>query len=592
MNTLLRVIRRRIHGDDHGISLVEVMVSITILAITMAATASSVVQSLQVARDSREAVLGANVAQFELERVRSIPFSDWADVAQRGNCDGPPVVETGLTGPNGQVYDIERSACWVSADLGDGCGTGEGSDYIRITQIVTIPGRDDVNPVENSTIITPRLTFFDADSGNMVVFVRDRDGIGTEGINVDVRGVGGSYTEATDENGCAFFTRLTVDTDTRVGDYEVTLDRNGYVDRATFRERAVQDVTVATQQTTAVEFEYDEAVDFQLTPTLPATPLVASVGDRRPQADCTIGTVRGVLRAGGVVGDYLFCADSGGNPYVPRNRPNILPGEEGFWVARLPGRADGQYGLGYSITQDTYTNDRIAISAEGQFNQPRQDTISQFYFPGDNVGTDDPRLLYPFTDGYGVHTGRCASNAPGYQFPSVDLGGDEPLLLPANPGGTSAAGVEVAVVSLYTANNNRTATEGGRHVWAEMRNDTNCAAGEILYLGESSPNGYLRAVLPFGEWMFYHSTDRNNPSSGGTPFSCDAGDPRGNLVNWCLEIGADYEVEEDPGDGACSGATGSWTANIQGIGNRTLTVDCTAPAFNQTGFVYAVRPAP
>lgn len=68
--------------DDAGISIVEVLVAITILAIAMAATATSVIQALQVARDSRESTIAANVAQFELERLRSIPFVDWVSAAQ------------------------------------------------------------------------------------------------------------------------------------------------------------------------------------------------------------------------------------------------------------------------------------------------------------------------------------------------------------------------------------------------------------------------------------------------------------------------------------------------------------------------------
>src|SRR5690606_10090224 len=70
-------LRRRLDGDAR-IAIVAGLAAITVHAITMSATASSVIRALQVARDSRETVVAANIAQVEMEKLRAIPFNDWA----------------------------------------------------------------------------------------------------------------------------------------------------------------------------------------------------------------------------------------------------------------------------------------------------------------------------------------------------------------------------------------------------------------------------------------------------------------------------------------------------------------------------------
>jgi type II secretory pathway pseudopilin PulG len=252
---------------EDGISIVEVLVAITLLAVTMAATASSVIASLQVARDSRESVIAANIAQFELERLRAIPFVDWVTAA---GVDGTTTDTGAFDGPDGQRYEVTRRAVWVPAgSTTDGCTSGTGdSDYVRVSQTVTFPGRD-IPPVTNETIITPRLAFFDPFTGNLAIRVRDRDGNGSAGQTVRIQGRSGERSAITDAEGCAFFAYLAIDPATPLSSpYDLIITQSGFVDR-TGQPSIVDVVSVSAQDTTFVQYDYDVSATIRPVPQVP-----------------------------------------------------------------------------------------------------------------------------------------------------------------------------------------------------------------------------------------------------------------------------------------------------------------------------------
>lgn len=447
MRTTFHHLRAR-WADDEGLSLVEVMVAMTVLAITMTTVGSSVVRSLSIARDSRETVLAANIAQFELERLRAIPFLEWVQSAQYGSVEMTRVGT--FTSAEGLQYTIDRAATWVASGADtDGCSTaasgqGSGADYILVRQRIEFPGRT-LQPVENQTIVTPRLDFFDPYTGNLAVIVRDRDGVGRAGIPVSIAGLSGSESNQTDANGCAFFAYLTVDPDTPANNgYTVTIDVGGNIDRATGLQVIDDTVTVASQTTTVVEYEYDEGVDYRLAPTVAA-----------PVSGCTVTLVTLASPAGG---HALECRDDTTGIAV-----SVL-GQ--LWQPIIPDD------LGWRLYNPNY-------NVNGHF----EPAVVDLSLPADLVAT-----LYPYVAGFGVHAGRCRASDP-------DTLGGARQTLPAPPGADLTETVELSEFRITT-----TDILTPTAIWAVMPPDAGCAVEQRIYIGHVSLTDPLHVVLPKGDW--------------------------------------------------------------------------------------------
>ena len=463
MRTLLTRLQARA-AEDHGISLVEVLVSLTVLAVTMTAVATSVVASLQVARDSRETVVAANIAQFELERLRAIPFLEWV---QSANDDG----DTELTRvgefqtADGVAYEISRAATWVSSGADtDGCdtaqsGAGTGADYILVRQVITFPGRD-LAPVENQTIVTPRLDFFDPYQGNLAVIVRDRGGVGVPNIQVRISGLGGSDVTRTDANGCAFFAFLSIDSDVPANNgYDIVIDTDGYIDRATGLQEIDEVAYVAAQTTTVVEYEYDRGVQYALSPSTAVPDSDPAPGSYIPYA-CTVTLVQLAPQ------DYALECRDGATNVVPTWRP-LIPDD-----------------LGWTLYNDNY-------NALGYFNPPLVDSLV--------LPNELESLYYPYNAGYGAQAGVCQGAKP-------DTAGDLQVLT-AEPG----SDVVAQVLLTYTVVTSQEVA--AQDVYADMVADTGCASGQRLYLGQVDAVTPLQTVLPFGEWTIQQVPAGSPPSA-------------------------------------------------------------------------------
>lgn len=569
MNRLIRALRRRRHDDD-GISLVEVMVSITVLAIAMAAVASTTISSLSVARDSRESVMASNVAQFELERLRSIPFVDWVVTARQAGGNSSTTTQT-VTLDSGVTYEITREVTWVASDADvDGCSTavsgqGSGADYVRVTQTIGFPGRD-LAPVTNTTIITPRLDFYNPETGNLAVIVRDRDGRGAAGHVVQITGLAGTEVATTDRNGCAFFPFLSVDVDdpSRNG-YDLEIETADHIDLASLQPAIAETIYVGAQQTAVVEYQYPERAEMALTPTVPATPLVPSAGDRRPSTTCSVEEVAG----------SLLCED------LTTGNPHQLSDGSGAWSLAIP------QDLAWSLVNGNL----------GHVPHPGQD-------PDDDLSVDVRPLLmsplYPFAAGYRAYGGRCVLSSP------VRTGAPEELLVASEPGQLTESDIELATVTLHTvARATDTPDLDGdgstsdqvlvvapqRDVWVEMRDAGECDAGDRMYLGRSDANGRLMVALPFGTWYVYSRP----PGGGGSvqapptalPHSCTGGTPAAPSGD-CYEVRADYQATQDAEGQTCT-APGTLQVFNTTVSPPTVQVDLTTPCASTVGAEFGYR---
>ena len=542
--TLLRL-RRRL-SDEAGISLVEVMVAFTVLALTLAATASTVVTSLQVTTESRATLLASNIAQFELERLRSIPYADWVTSPRSGGGASNGLVGwVEETGPEGIRYFVYREAQFVDREGADAScsafGGGADADYIRVRQVITFPlDPDSFDPesytedelrfpaIENITVVDQRINTSDAATGNLAVVVRDRDGAGIPGIDVQVQGIGGIEFGTTDSGGCAFFPLLEVDIEEPTNNgYDITIDEDGYVDRVTKLQRILFESVVSPQSTTVVEFSYDEAVAIDPVPGVVAPPFgnctpVLLTGPAVPgNTDDPSAQPRDPETGATVPTRVIECWDDG-DPVDETGAIWTPASGEKIWAVSVP------QNIGYTVyNSSTDFNALGRVTAYEDLDvtalpdAPPSNPVGELCsIPLADGSGCESRIFFPYVGGYGVHAGRCTDSDPGVDIPRAG----------AEPGEFAEVDVPLTVVEL-TTNQTGTAVQGTRDVYADLRQrnnptdpDDDCV--ERLYLGRSDGDAELRTLLPVGDWVLHwdnqgNSSMRSETSGLLTPFSCD-----------------------------------------------------------------------
>jgi prepilin-type N-terminal cleavage/methylation domain-containing protein len=265
---LIRVIMRRsarrtVNRPDCGLSLVEVVVSLTVFALLATAVLVMMLNSLRASRSNRGRVAAANLAAREIEIVRG-QFTSPAL--------GPKTVELGQVldphplpgGEAGQPlvvdqtpYTVTRIAEWQSQGATsspcDGGASGQLA-YLHITVTVTWPHMDGVTPVTSSTLLTPRLGTYDSGTGHVKVKVTDA--LGAPEANQRVSLVPGD-SQTTGPDGCAFFAFLTP------GTYTASLSTPGYVDPSWAPSPSLA-VNVLANQVTPAAFSYAPAATVNL----------------------------------------------------------------------------------------------------------------------------------------------------------------------------------------------------------------------------------------------------------------------------------------------------------------------------------------
>ncbi|MDO9352071.1 MAG: hypothetical protein Q7T55_00155, partial [Solirubrobacteraceae bacterium] len=99
--------KSRIVGDDAGFVLVEVLVSAALLILVGLSVFTTLDQSDKLAGQQVRRAMAANMAQSELERIRSLPIEDVA------NLRGTKTVVPDATRPADKYY-LTSSSKWVT----------------------------------------------------------------------------------------------------------------------------------------------------------------------------------------------------------------------------------------------------------------------------------------------------------------------------------------------------------------------------------------------------------------------------------------------------------------------------------------------
>lgn len=256
---------------DDGLSLVELIVALFILAILLTGTISGLMQALSISRDGRSRTVATNLASGEIELLRQATF----DEIDLGRTTRTHTVGT-------QPYTITRDVSWVAEDsTASSCEGGSGTGrlaYLRVDVDVTWPSMGVPN-VEADTLITPPVHDFDPYAGHVSVAIKDRDGKPQPGVEVmlqEVTIVGSTRTRTgpilrgrSDADGCVFFPyvnqRADLSVPPAVDDYDLWVDEPGFVDVEDMLQEKVEAITVGIAETAKVPLEYDRAADVQVT---------------------------------------------------------------------------------------------------------------------------------------------------------------------------------------------------------------------------------------------------------------------------------------------------------------------------------------
>lgn len=255
--------RRSVPPDDNGLTLVEVLVAMTVLALTATAVLLMTLNALRTTRANRGRVAAANLAAREIEIVRG-QFASPAlgpKTVQLGQVLDPNPLPGGTAGQPLVVdrtpYTVTRTAEWQSQGATSGpCDGGASGQlaYLHVTVTVTWPQMNGVTPVTSSTLLTPPLGTYDSGSGHVKVKVTDALGAPEANQQVTLTPGGSQVTGA---DGCAFFAFLTP------GTYTAGLSTAGYVDPS-WLSTPTATVTVTANQVAPVAFAYAPAAILNL----------------------------------------------------------------------------------------------------------------------------------------------------------------------------------------------------------------------------------------------------------------------------------------------------------------------------------------
>ncbi len=245
-----RGIARRFASGEAGVSLIELLIALTIFSVVASGVAVGMGSALGLTRNNRNRSVAANLAAKEMDIVRSTKFASLplTDVTK---------TET-VTGVN---YTLLRQTSWVSKDGSGGvCSPPAGTAlaFLRVIVTVTWPNMQGVRPVQSETIVSPPIGAYNSGAGHMAIMVRDRNALPSAGITVTAIGPGGTFTQITAADGCAFFIGLPP------GVFNVSLNTPAFVDVQN-QTNPVQPLTVSAGSITSGEFVYDRSATINMT---------------------------------------------------------------------------------------------------------------------------------------------------------------------------------------------------------------------------------------------------------------------------------------------------------------------------------------
>lgn len=243
-------LRHRI-ASQTGSVLVEVLVGTILLALTTAAVLNGVDGAQKAGRKNKDRSAAATLAQQDLERLRSLPPSILNGLS-----------ETRTVTVANVPYTVVSHVDWVSdaSGLASCVSSNTQSEYMKLTSTVNSPASVDA-AVSATSLLTPPVGAFGANTGTAAVKVTDRDGDPVEGVGISLTGPG-SEIGTTNDLGCAIFAYIPI------GNW--TAQVNGGLVNWNGDSPAESQITVAVNKTGLTQLEVDSPASLRATFVTPA----------------------------------------------------------------------------------------------------------------------------------------------------------------------------------------------------------------------------------------------------------------------------------------------------------------------------------
>jgi Tfp pilus assembly protein PilV len=248
----------RFARDEAGFGIVEVLVSALVLLIFSVGIFTLLTGSERATAQERHRAQANQLAEQELERVRSLRIADLVSLnSTRYVLDDGTQLTSGCPTSGAQARQtcytiVTRSTFQNEPAATSGCAAGTGSrDYMLLTASVTWSGMGSLHAVTASTLVSPPSGSLVPNSGTILVNVVDSRNVGLSGVVVTGSGAG-SFGGTTGSTGCVLFRNLPV------GNYTMAVGgaASGMVDQDG-NAPSTQTVSVVDQGTNTVNLQYD-----------------------------------------------------------------------------------------------------------------------------------------------------------------------------------------------------------------------------------------------------------------------------------------------------------------------------------------------
>lgn len=242
----------RLRHEESGFGLIEVVVSSMLLVLVASGVYLGLDAASATSGVNKHRTMAAAIAQQDQDRMRAMAVSELS------NYHGTSTSRVGAV-----TYTVRSNASWVTDKTGtpgcasevdprflpsEGSSAGSAAHYLRIASSVTWPSMR-VQPVTIESIVAPPAGSFGTNLGSLAVHVRDRNGDGVAGVSVALAGPQ-SDVALTNAQGCVLWGYLPI------GDYFVTLTKQGYVDKDGVAQPR-KETDVVGEGTMTVAFDYD-----------------------------------------------------------------------------------------------------------------------------------------------------------------------------------------------------------------------------------------------------------------------------------------------------------------------------------------------
>lgn len=442
-----RLRRRSTAIDEGGFTLIETVVAMTVLMVVSAAVGITLLNGLDVSKNSRQRVAAANLAAREIEIVRNQFNTSAAQalaVANMGNVtNANPLAGAGPSVVDGTSYTIARDVQWLP--LGNGvsaCDGGSGVEHpsLRVKVAVTWPNMRTTKPVVSETLLTPPKGVLDtADLTFIAVKVTNAQGTGSSGVQLQVTGPGGTFSHTTDASGCAVFEVGAAGT--AGSPYTAVADMSGWVDNTGTQHSVYSPIIVSKGHLARVSMTYDQAATLNVSfgtdggYGLPSpTPAVNYIQPNVP----ALGARRTVPASGGTTAlTGLWPTKDGYSPWGGSCADSDPAGSPTFGqrIAPVVAPANGSA----SAVVRLAPMDILVTKSDGT---PRRDATVTAVSLNCSSGGADSELTLGTTD----NTGRLKSSLPygRWQLVASGSGGPDVLVGPVQPQASGVTSVTMA----------------------------------------------------------------------------------------------------------------------------------------------------